>query len=143
MGNGIVHGEGLAAGFGIAAENPAGKGGGEAAPLKFAVSLASRARGLLGTLPDGDALLLAPCNDVHTLGMRHSLDIAFVDQSGLVLEVHKNVGPRRRLRNRKAVAVLERFSSGDVSWLEPGERLGVVGLQPRDEHAKQATKTKK
>lgn len=137
-----AHEEGIAAALVVASGASIGKSEGEAAPLKLAVGLASRARGLLGTRPDGDSLLLAPCNDVHTLGMRYPLDIAFVDRTGLVLEVHKNVGPRRRLRNRKAAAVIERFSLGDAPWLEPGERLGMLGLKPADEQAEQAKKTK-
>lgn len=110
--------EGRVEGFGV-----------PAAPVKLAVGIGSRMKGLLMTRPDGDSLLLAPCNDVHTVGMRHPLDIAFVDQTGLVLEVFRDVGPRRRLRNRKAVAVVERFSACGGPWIEPGERLGVIGLK--------------
>lgn len=110
-------------------EGRAGELAASAAPLKLAVGLGSRMKGLLMAQPDGDSLLLAPCNDVHTVGMRHPLDIAFVDQTGLVLEVFRDVGPRRRLRNRKAVAVVERFSACGGPWIEPGERLGVIGLK--------------
>ena len=75
------------------------------------------------------ALLLAPCNDVHTAGMRHRLDIAFVDAQGLVLEAHRDVGPCRRLRNKSAEAVVERFSSCATPWFTAGDRVGVVCMK--------------
>ena len=46
-----------------------------------------RRRGLLGTqnLPEGEALVLDPCNNVHMLGMRYSLYIVYLDQANRVL----------------------------------------------------------
>ena len=103
--------------------------GDHALPLNLAVSIPQRTRGLLFEEPSGTMLLLAPCNDVHTVGMRHRIDVAFVDGGGRVIEAHRDVGPRRRLRNRRAVAVLERFSTCDTPWLRPGEQLGIVGME--------------
>ena len=100
-----------------------------APPLKFALSHARRARGLLMTRPNGDSLLFVPCNDVHTFGMTHPIDIAFVDESGRVLQTEYGVGPLRRLKNRRAVAVVERFSTQKTPWLAPGDQLGVVGMK--------------
>lgn len=98
-------------------------------PLLFATRTARKARGLLFSHEHAEALLLAPCNDVHTAGMHRRLDIAFVDVRGLVLEAHRDVGPFRRLRNRAAVAVVERFSSCSSPWFSPGDRVGVVCLE--------------
>ena len=96
---------------------------------RFAATAADRARGLLLRRPDGEELVLFPCNDVHTVGMRHPIDVAFVDAAGVVLETYRNVGPLRRLRNRQAVAVVERFASCATPWMEPGDRLGVIGMK--------------
>ena len=98
-------------------------------PLLLATRAAGKARGLLFSPEHGEALLLAPCNDVHTAGMRHRLDIAFVDAHGCVLETYRDVGPFRRLRNRKAKAVVERFSSCASPWFSAGDRVGVVRLK--------------
>lgn len=98
-------------------------------PLTLAGRAARKARGLLFSKQSGGALLLMPCNDVHTVGMKHRLDIAFVDAGGCVVECHRDVGPFRRLRNRQAVAVVERFSSCASPWFSPGDLVGVVGVK--------------
>jgi uncharacterized membrane protein (UPF0127 family) len=54
---------------------------------KVASSLWTRFRGLLGevSLPDGEALWLAPCRSVHTFFMRFPIDVLFIDSQGVVL----------------------------------------------------------
>lgn len=98
-------------------------------PVSFAGRLGARIRGLLAQKPTGRALVLMPCRDVHTVGMRHRLDVAFVDASGRVLSVHRDIGPFRRLRHRQAVAVLERFSSCSTPWFRPGDQVGISGMR--------------
>ncbi len=101
----------------------------EAPEIKLSLMLATgavkRARGLLLGKSGDDALLLAPCNDVHTVGMRRAIDVAFVDGTGLVIEAHRSVGPLRRLRNKGAVAVIERFASCETPWFSEGERVAL------------------
>ena len=97
--------------------------------LMLATRTRSKAAGLLLSGPSDKALLLVSCNDVHTAGMRHRLDIAFVDAQGLVLEAHRDVGPCRRLRNKSAEAVVERFSSCATPWFTAGDRVGVVCMK--------------
>ena len=77
--------------------------------------------------PSAKALLLVSCNDVHTVGMRHAIDVAFVDRLGRVVEAHRSVGPLRRLRNAKAVAVVERFASCDAPWFAEGDQVVISG----------------
>ncbi len=89
--------------------------------LEIACSLRSRLKGLLGCSGFTGALLLAPCHDIHTFGMSRAIDVAFLASDGTVIESHRNVGPHRRLKNRHAVATLERFTS-DKPWVLPGER---------------------
>lgn len=103
--------------------------GGQASPLALSLGLFERARGLLFRRPGDEAMLFLPCNDIHTVGMRRRIDVAFVDATGLVMEAHRDVGPLRRLRNRGAVAVLERFSTTATPWLEPGDRLGIIAMK--------------
>ena len=98
-------------------------------PLRLATRAARKTKGLLLSREHAEALLLAPCCDVHTAGMRHRLDIAFVDVQGRVLEAHRDVGPFRRLRNKGAAAVVERFSSCSTPWFSAGDRIGVVCLE--------------
>lgn len=99
----------------------------------FALSLLERARGLLGRSPSwlgaGGLLVLAPCRSVHTFGMRHPLDIAFIDGDGHVLKALSGMPPRRMTGCRGARIVIERFSSPcNGRWFEVGEELGIAAL---------------
>lgn len=92
-----------------------------------AATFASRVRGLLLRSPDaweGRCLLLVPCDDVHTWGMRHAIDLAFVDDCGRVVASHREVGSRRRMRCAHAFAAVERFSADDP-WFSEGDELGI------------------
>ena len=92
--------------------------------MKVSLACTMRARlvGLMGKPHFDGILLLAPCHDIHTFGMGHDLDIAFVSADGSVVEAHRNVRPNRRLRNRRAIATLERLAC-DEPWYAPGDRL--------------------
>jgi uncharacterized protein len=74
-----------------------------------AVRPSERLRGLLGCsrLDDDEALWLAPCNAVHTIGMSMPIDIVLLAQDGTVLAVHGNVVPWRFRMHWRAVATVE------------------------------------
>ena len=57
----------------------------------------ARMRGLLGRsgLAAGSALLLAPCNAIHTLGMRFAIDVRFYDRRGRLVREVLGVQPGR------------------------------------------------
>lgn len=60
-------------------------------------TLPERLRGLLGrsSLPAGEALLLDPCQAVHTVGMRFPIDVLFLDSAGRVVRAAERIPPRR------------------------------------------------
>lgn len=97
--------------------------------LEVATRISRRGRGLLLSRPGDAALLLVPCSDVHTAGMAHRIDVAFVNEAGGVLASYRDVGPFRRLRCKGAAAVIERFSSCKTPWFELGDRVGVVPMK--------------
>lgn len=80
----------------------------------------SRMRGLLGRprlAPDAqEALWLAPCNNVHTIGMRYPLDIVFLDRAGRVLACCENVHPWR-IRVCLAARHTVEFAPGAIAAL--------------------------
>jgi hypothetical protein len=55
----------------------------------------------------GDGLLIPDCRSVHTLGMRFSLDLLFLDRRGRVIQIRRNVRAGRFCRCRGAATVLE------------------------------------
>lgn len=63
--------------------------------LTLADTFWKRLRGLLGTRewPEGNGLLISPCNSVHMFGMKYCLDVLFVDRQNLVLEVVESLAP--------------------------------------------------
>ena len=68
-----------------------------------------RNRGLLGrtSLADDSALILAPCNSIHTFFMQFAIDVAFVDRDGTVLRARAAIAPWRIQAALRAFAVVE------------------------------------
>lgn len=65
--------------------------------ITLAATPFARMRGLLGRtgLPAGEALLLRPCNAIHTLGMRFAIDVRFYDRRGRLVREVLGVRPGR------------------------------------------------
>lgn len=63
----------------------------------LANTLAARTKGLLGRdgLNEGEALIIDPCNSIHTFFMRFPIDVAFVDSSGVIVRQIENMKPWR------------------------------------------------
>jgi uncharacterized membrane protein (UPF0127 family) len=53
----------------------------------LASTFLARLRGMLGRKPLPEAMLFTPCGSVHGLGMRDTLDVAFLSTDGTVLAV--------------------------------------------------------
>jgi uncharacterized membrane protein (UPF0127 family) len=72
-------------------------------------SWATRRDGLAGLaqLPDDQGLLIAPCRSVHTIGMRFSLDLVWLDAREDVRASGHDVGPRRLRTDWGARSVIE------------------------------------
>jgi uncharacterized protein len=96
--------------------------------LLTAFDSASRRKGLLGrdSLPDGSALIIAPCQAIHTFSMRFAIDVMFVSKDGLVLKVRQAVPPRRIAVALRAFAVVE-LPAGAIerSGTRPGDQLQI------------------
>jgi uncharacterized membrane protein (UPF0127 family) len=88
----------------------------------------SRRTGLLGreTLGTDAVLAIAPCNAVHTFGMRFPIDVVFVTRAGHVTKRVQGLRPGRIAASLSAFAVLE-FAAGHpaVAATAVGDRLAV------------------
>jgi len=82
-------------------------------------------RGLLFAPESDDLMVLLPCHDIHTFGMRYAVDVAFLDGSGKVLQSRRDVLPNKRLRCSRAVAVVERRAIPREVWFEEGDRIAL------------------
>ena len=63
-------------------------------PIEVASTRVARRRGLLGRGRIEGVLVIVPCRQVHTFGMRFPIDVAFVSRRGRVLRV-LTMGPGR------------------------------------------------
>ena len=95
-----------------------------------------RLRGLLGTGPDAEPVVLLRCGSIHTFGMTYPLDVAFVGERGEVLKVDRDLPPRRVSSCLGAWLVFERPAS-DEPWFEEGDilRLRAMGAEKAGEVA--------
>ncbi len=97
--------------------------------LEVAFDSDSRRRGLLGrnSLAERTAMIIAPCQLVHTFAMRFSIDIVFVARTGVVVKVREDVRPRHIAGAWSAFAVIE-LPAGAIarSGLRRNDRLALV-----------------
>jgi uncharacterized membrane protein (UPF0127 family) len=92
--------------------------------IEIARDSVSRRRGLLGrsSLETNHAFVIAPCQGVHTFGMRFAIDIVAVDRQGRVIKLCSRVPPRRIVLALSAFAIIE-LAAGvlDCSDLRRGD----------------------
>ena len=88
----------------------------------------SRRKGLLGRSSVEGALILQPCNWVHTFGMKFDIDVAYVDRKGLVLKTQRMSRHRLGLPVLRAHSVIEAQSGSFARWgLHVGDTIEYRG----------------
>ena len=94
--------------------------------VELAADSESRRRGLLGRegLDEGAALIIAPCNAVHTFFMRFAIDIVFAALDGRILKTRTAVVPWRIAFSVGAFATVE-LPAGAIARADarPGDVL--------------------
>lgn len=71
---------------------------------------ADRVTGLLGrsTFEPGEGLHIVPGDSIHTVGMRFSIDVLFLDENGIVIDKWPEVQPGRTgIKCYRAASTLE------------------------------------
>ena len=94
-----------------------------------ALDSATRKTGLLkhASLAEGEAMIIAPSNAVHTWFMKFDLDLMFVGRDGRVVKTRAAVKPWRMSAALRAFAVIE-MRAGTLCDRDtrPGDVLEVV-----------------
>ena len=102
-----------------------------ASTLLPALDSATRKTGLLKhtSLADGEAMLIAPSNAVHTWFMKFDLDLIFVRRDGRVVKTRAGVKPWRMSGALRAFAVIE-MRAGTLAErdTQPGDVLELCRL---------------
>jgi uncharacterized protein len=85
-----------------------------------------RARGLLGRDGIDGVMVLRPCRNVHTLGMRFPIDVTFCDRDGIVLKITTVRPGRVSPFVWRAAMALEAEAGAAARWgLTVGARVEV------------------
>ena len=94
--------------------------------IQHARTFYSRLTGLLfSARPNPDqGLLITPCHQVHTLGMRFPIDVLFLNADGSIMQCVPGLQPFRTAGIKGARHTLE-LASGSIEHhaLRPGQRL--------------------
>jgi protein-S-isoprenylcysteine O-methyltransferase Ste14/uncharacterized membrane protein (UPF0127 family) len=103
--------------------------------LRVAATHWTRLKGLLGTrsLEAGEGLWIRPCRQVHMIGMRYAIDVAFLDDERRVVHAIPALAPGKiSPRVPAATSVLE-LPIGTIarSGLAEGARVEIDGEVPR------------
>jgi uncharacterized membrane protein (UPF0127 family) len=94
------------------------------AAAEVAATARARRRGLLGRDTFAGALVLRPCRNVHTAGMRFAIDVAFCDADGVVLRTVSLAPWRISPIVRKAAFAIEAEAGAFERWqLRVGDRV--------------------
>jgi uncharacterized membrane protein (UPF0127 family) len=96
--------------------------------IETAFDSASRKKGLLGRtgLPDGTALVIAPCSAVHTFAMQFPIDVVFARRDGRIIKVRHAMKASRVAGALSAFAVVELTAGAvDRASVRVGDRLVV------------------
>jgi uncharacterized membrane protein (UPF0127 family) len=93
------------------------------ASAELATSHADRGRGFLGRDHAEGALVLDHTRWIHTIGMRFTLDVAYVDRDGIVIRTSRMRPYRIGPFVRDAARVVEAQAGSFERW---GLRLGDV-----------------
>jgi uncharacterized membrane protein (UPF0127 family) len=97
----------------------------------FAVTFWRRLRGLMfsKSFPSAyDAVLLSPCNAVHTMFMRYSIDVVFLKETGQVAAVYPFMRPWQFSAVVKNASQVLELPAGSIERLKvtPGDYLALT-----------------
>ena len=77
--------------------------------LHGAFDSASRRKGLLGreSMGEGQALIIAPTNAIHTWFMKFEIDVVFTSKAGLIVKMSQSLKPWRMFAALRGYAAIE------------------------------------
>jgi len=94
----------------------------------------SRMVGLLtkATVAPSEGIWLAGCPAVHTMGMRATIDLIFLDDANRVVATAPNAVPNRpAFTARGARSIVELGAGSRLELVLPGHELALVASDPR------------
>ncbi len=96
------------------------------ASAEIADTRRSRRRGLLGRESMEGALVIAPCRWIHTIGMKFQIDVAYLDDDGVVVKTIQMQRFRVGIPVWNARSVIEADAGAFGRWgLRVGDQIEV------------------
>lgn len=96
--------------------------------VSFADHFFSRLKGLMfrKALESRQALIIKPCQQIHTHFMRFSIDVAFLDHNHQILHIERSIRPWRFSRFIKKAALVLESNAGELKECQIGDYLIFV-----------------
>lgn len=98
--------------------------------VELADSFFNRFKGLMlrKSMPQNHALLLSPCNAIHTFSMRFPIDVVYIDAAARVVHVEKSMQPNKIGKTIKSATSVLELNTGmaEKLSLESGDLLEIV-----------------
>ncbi len=99
--------------------------------VKLANNFFSRFKGLLAVknFPAQSALVLKPCDSIHTFFMRFPIDVFFANKENKIIKIYRELKPWRLsgvfFKSRLCVELPD--GSLDASRTQEGDRIEIIG----------------
>ncbi len=103
--------------------------------IEDASSFLRRFMGLMyrKSIPQNHGLLLTPCNEIHTFGMRFDIDAVYISKNGEVLFIDEAVKPHKVCKKIKSAYKVLELNSGMAHkfGLNTGDSVDFVHIQSK------------
>ncbi|RJQ31486.1 MAG: DUF192 domain-containing protein [Peptococcaceae bacterium] len=92
--------------------------------VHIASSFSRRLKGLIGKacLPPEEAMIILPCNSVHTFFMRFPIDVIFVDKNAVIIHIIEKLKPYKFSPIIKGSYLVIELAAGRIA--ETGTAVG-------------------
>jgi len=96
----------------------------------IADTLSGRIKGLIGRkkLKGGEALVIKPCNSVHTFFMRFPIDLLFVDRQDRIVKIVQAIPPFRLSSISLGASYVIELPAGTInsSQTKVGDQISII-----------------
>lgn len=107
--------------------------GREIGTVAFSPQFWFRLKGLLGRnhLPEGEGILLAPCNSIHMFFMRFPIDAIFLDRDDRIVAIYPDIRPWQMSGLHPSARKVLEFPAGTAARhkLAKGSSLHLARLE--------------
>lgn len=96
--------------------------------VEIADNFFTRLKGLMhrDSLDAGAGMLIRPCSQIHTFGMKFAIDAVFLNRQGKVICVKRNIPPRCFLPYVAHSGQVLEMASGSADGVEIGQTVSFV-----------------